>query len=73
MGLQYGLPWRSILRSALEQIQRDPGFRYVRLDEAMEQIFFTVQSNDAERRYRLSIDHGWPKAVQVEGPPEATS
>jgi hypothetical protein len=52
-------------------MQQDPGFRYVRPDEAMAQIFFTVPArNGAERRYRLVIDRGSPKVIQVEGPPE---
>jgi len=71
MGLQNGLPWPFILRWTCEQMQRDPGFRYVRPDEAMAQIFFTVPArNGAERRYRLVIDRGSPKVIQVEGPPE---
>jgi len=73
MGLQDGLPWSFILRWTYEQMQQEPGIRYVRLDEAMAQIFFTVQGTQGgERRYRLSIDRGWPRVVQEEGPPDAT-
>lgn len=74
MGLQDGLPWRWILRWTFEQMLQEPGFSHVRIDEAMEQIFFTVRVRGGlERRYRLSVEHGWPKTVHVEGPAESTS
>lgn len=74
MGLQDGLPWGWILRWTFGQMLQEPGFRHVRLDEAMEQIFFTVQGKGGvQRRCRLSIEHGWPKIVQVGGPAESTS
>jgi hypothetical protein len=74
MGLQSGLPWRTILRSTYEEMDRDPGFRYVRLEETMGQIFFSVPAvGGAERRYRLTIDRGWPRVHQVEGPPETAT
>jgi hypothetical protein len=74
MGLQDGLPWGWILRWTFEQMLQEPGLRHVRLDEAMEQIFFTVHGKGLlERRYRLSIEHGGPKIDQVEGPDESIS
>lgn len=74
MGLEDGLPWRWILRCTCEQMLQEPGFRHLRIDEAREQIFFTVRvGGGVERRYRLSIEHGWPKTVHVAGPAESTS
>jgi hypothetical protein len=74
MGLDQGLPWMMILRWTYEQMDPDPDFRDVRLDEAMQQIFFTVRArHGVERRYRLTIDRGWPRVDQVEGPPETVA
>ena len=73
MGFQDGLPWRSILRWTFGEMLLEPHFRHPRLDMAMEQIFFSVRgTNGVERRYRLSIERGWPRVDQVQGPPEET-
>jgi len=71
MGLQYGMPWRFILRSAYEEMEQDPRLSYVTFDEAMEQIYFTVRrKSGVERRYKLTIEGGGTHVAQVEGPPE---
>jgi hypothetical protein len=72
MGVQEGLPWRWILRWTFEQMQQEPGFRHIRLDDVTSRIFFSAEGSGGEERgYRLSIEHGWPKVEQLEGPSDA--
>ena len=69
MSLEGGLPWVFILRWTFEQMRHEARFRSVQLDEAMEQISFTVLGpTGIERRYTLRIDRGWPRVDQVKGP-----
>jgi hypothetical protein len=71
MGLEQGLPWRFVLRSVYQEMEQDPSLWHVTLDEAMEQVYFTVRGTAGlERRYKLTIEHGEPCVEQVEGPAE---
>ena len=73
MSLQDGLPWRWILRWTYERLLREPGFCHVRIDEAMEQIFFTVRVGgrigtalQTEHRARLAEDRPRGRAGRVD-------
>jgi hypothetical protein len=70
MGLEKGISKALLLGWAYTQMEQDGAFAYVVYDYAMEQVFFTVRGEKAERRYKLTIERGWPVVEQVEGPAE---
>jgi hypothetical protein len=71
MGLEKGIPTAFLLGWAYRQMEQDGAFTHVVYDEAMEQVFFTVRAETGvERRYKLTIERGWPVVEQVEGPAE---
>jgi hypothetical protein len=52
-------------------MEQDPSLSYVKFDEAMEQVYFTVRrKSGVERRYKLNIERGGPHVEHAEGPAE---